>query len=140
MDHNTGNYAQPWAAMLGHHAMNSDPGFAHHGLPMDLHISQGLQGFSYYRWTFHSILSANSIIESMLAACNIKSESKEAEKVMKNYIQLSRCSREDSVHKKSSFLIDFLLAGIFVKNISFLVLLSMINILEMIFFVSSFFK
>lgn len=46
MDHNGGNYAQPWAAMLGHHAMTPDPGFAHHGLPMDLHISQG---FSYYR-------------------------------------------------------------------------------------------
>jgi hypothetical protein len=44
MDPNTGNYAQPWTAMF---PMNPDPSsFAHHGLPMDLHISQG---FSYYR-------------------------------------------------------------------------------------------
>lgn len=44
MDHNSGNYPQPWAAVLGH-PMTPDPSY---GLPMDLHISQG---FSYYsRW------------------------------------------------------------------------------------------
>ncbi|XP_070493360.1 protein trachealess-like isoform X2 [Chironomus tepperi] len=47
MDHNSGNYSSPWAAVLGHHhSMTSDPNFTH-GLPMDLHVSQG---FSYYRY------------------------------------------------------------------------------------------
>lgn len=58
--------ASPWAAMLSHHAIGSaeHPGFnmahahnaaaaaavahhAHHGMPMDLHVSQG---FPYYRY------------------------------------------------------------------------------------------
>lgn len=47
MDHNSGNFPSPWAAVLGHHSMTPDTSFAHHGLPMDLHVSQG---FSYYRW------------------------------------------------------------------------------------------
>ncbi|KAG5679745.1 hypothetical protein PVAND_009289 [Polypedilum vanderplanki] len=48
MDHNSsGNYSSPWAAVLGHHhTMTSEAGFSH-GLPMDLHVSQG---FSYYRY------------------------------------------------------------------------------------------
>lgn len=49
MDHNSGNYSSPWAAVLGHHhSMTSDPNFTH-GLPMDLHVSQG---FSYYRYNY----------------------------------------------------------------------------------------
>lgn len=53
MDHNSGNYSSPWAAVLGHHhSMTSDPNFTH-GLPMDLHVSQG---FSYYRYNY-SIIS-----------------------------------------------------------------------------------
>lgn len=51
MDHNNGNYSQPWTAVLG----CPDPSFTHHGLPMDLHISQG---FSYYnRWLMIEIKS-----------------------------------------------------------------------------------
>jgi len=53
MDHNSGNYSSPWAAVLGHHhSMTSDPSFTH-GLPVDLHVSQG---FSYYRYNY-SIIS-----------------------------------------------------------------------------------
>lgn len=59
----SGFAASPWAAMLGHHTIGTaeHPGFsvahahnaaaaavahhAHHGMPMDLHVSQG---FPYY--------------------------------------------------------------------------------------------
>lgn len=54
MDHASASFAasSPWAAVLGgHHSMggttNSEHGFGHHGLPMDLHVPQG---YSYYRW------------------------------------------------------------------------------------------
>lgn len=53
MDHASASFAasSPWAAVLGgHHSMggttNSEHGFGHHGLPMDLHVPQG---YSYYR-------------------------------------------------------------------------------------------
>lgn len=45
MDHSGGNFASTaWAAVLGHHAPEHT-GFGHHGMPMDLHVSQ----FPYYR-------------------------------------------------------------------------------------------
>lgn len=47
MDHNGENFASSWAAVLGHHPRSPDTSFTHHGLSMDLHVSQG---FSYYRW------------------------------------------------------------------------------------------
>ncbi|CAO1417573.1 unnamed protein product [Diamesa tonsa] len=54
MDHASASFAasSPWAAVLGgHHSMggttNSEHGFGHHGLPMDLHVPQG---YSYYRY------------------------------------------------------------------------------------------
>lgn len=47
MDHASASFASPWAAaVLGGHAMgttNTEHGFGHHGLSMDLH------GYSYYR-------------------------------------------------------------------------------------------
>lgn len=47
MEHASASFASPWAAaVLGGHAMgstNSEHGFGHHGLSMDLH------GYSYYR-------------------------------------------------------------------------------------------
>ena len=48
MDHASASFASPWAAAVlgGHHAMgstNTEHGFGHHGLSMDLH------GYSYYR-------------------------------------------------------------------------------------------
>ncbi|CRK97362.1 CLUMA_CG010753, isoform A [Clunio marinus] len=56
MDHASASFASPWAAaVLGGHAMgsaNTEHGFGHHGLSMDLH------GYSYYRCerNFHPVL------------------------------------------------------------------------------------
>lgn len=42
MDHASASFASPWAAAVSLHA-NSEHGFGHPGLSMDLH------GYSYYR-------------------------------------------------------------------------------------------
>lgn len=55
MDHASAGFASPWAAaVLGGHAMgstNTEHGFGHHGLSMDLH------GYSYYRCEANNIIS-----------------------------------------------------------------------------------
>lgn len=65
MDHASASFASPWAAaVLGGHAMgstNTEHGFGHHGLSMDLH------GYSYYRCErktskkFHAFHTTNAI-------------------------------------------------------------------------------
>lgn len=74
MDHNGGNFSSPWAAVLGHHhPMTPDPNFAHHGLPMDLHVSQG---FPYYRWFVWIRNKLHIILTSQIAFTTRKCNNK----------------------------------------------------------------